>query len=134
MKKILLITVGILGTLVLLFFILNRIYRLVTIDENLDEKITNGAIILDVRTEKERNTGYIEGSKHISLGTIRERYVELDTALTYITYCSHGIRSVEVKNILKEKGFRKVYNGGALSDLQNIIDKANQKNDSSPIF
>lgn len=126
MKTLLLITVGALGTLVLLFFIFNRIYRSTTIDKYLDKKVTNGAIILDVRTERERNTGYIEGSKHISLGTIRERYVELDTALTYITYCSHGIRSVEVKKILKEKGFKKVYNGGALSDLQKIINEVNQ--------
>ena len=127
MKKIVLITSGVLGTLVLCFFIFNRIYRLATIDKPLGGKIENGAIILDVRTERERKAGYILGSKHISLGTIRERYVELDTALTYITYCSHGIRSVEVKNILKEKGFKKVYNGGALSDLQAIIDQVNQK-------
>ena len=127
MKKILLIIAGVLGVLILAFFIFNRIYRLKTIDKNLGKKIENGAVILDVRTEKERKSGYIEGSKHISLGTIRERYVELDTALTYITYCSHGIRSVEVKNILKEKGIKKVYNGGAISDLQAIIDKINQK-------
>ena len=126
MKKILLIIAGVLGVLILAFFIFNRIYRLKTIDKNLGKKIENGAVILDVRTEKERKSGYIEGSKHISLGTIRERYVELDTASTYITYCSHGIRSVEVKNILKEKGFRKVYNGGALSDLQSVIDEVNQ--------
>ncbi len=127
MKKIVLIALGVLGILVLLFFIFNRIYRLATIDKYLGKKIENGAVILDVRTKRERKTGYIKGSRHISLGTIRKRYVELDTALTYITYCSHGIRSVEVKNILKEKGFKKVYNGGALSDLQAIIDKVNQK-------
>lgn len=130
MKKILLITLGVLGTLVLLFFIFNRIYRLVTIDKFLGKKIKNGAVILDVRTEREREAGYIKGSKHISLGTIEKRYVELDTSLTYITYCSHGIRSVEVKNILKEKGFKKVYNGGALSDLQAVIDQVQQKQSS----
>lgn len=127
MRKILLIALGVIGTLLLLFFIFNRMYRLATIDKYLSKKIENGAVILDVRTERERKTDYIVGSKHISLGTIRERYIELDTALTYIIYCSHGIRSVEVKNILKEKGFKKVYNGGALSDLQVIIDKINQK-------
>lgn len=127
MKKIILIAAGVLGILIVAFFVFNKIYRLNTIDKNLGKKIKNGAVILDVRTERERQAGYIEDSKHISLGTIRKRYVELDTALTYITYCSHGIRSVEVKNILKEKGFRKVYNGGALSDLQSVIDKANLK-------
>ncbi|WP_410493345.1 rhodanese-like domain-containing protein [Chryseobacterium sp. 3008163] len=53
----------------------------------------------------------------MSLGTIRESYVELDPDKTYITVCSHGLRSVKVENILKEKGFKKVYNGGAWSDF-----------------
>ena len=64
---------------------------------------------------------------NISLGTIKERYIELDTSNTFITYCSHGIRSVEVKNILKEKGFKRVYNGGAMSDLQDVIEKNDLK-------
>ncbi|MCJ7936127.1 MAG: rhodanese-like domain-containing protein [Chryseobacterium sp.] len=47
--------------------------------------------------------------------------VELDPEKIYITVCSHGLRSVKAENILKEKGFRSVYNGGAWSDLQKTI-------------
>lgn len=54
---------------------------------------------------------------------LQERYVELDPEKTYITVCSHGLRSVKVESILKEKGFKKVYNGGAWSDLQKNIEK-----------
>lgn len=117
------IVLGIICLIVILFFIFNRIYRYNTIDKGLEKKISKGAIILDVRTDREYNNGHIEGCLHISLGSIKERYIELDTANTYITYCSHGMRSVEVKNILKDKGFKKVYNGGAMSDLQSIIEK-----------
>jgi rhodanese-related sulfurtransferase len=102
----------------LLIYIVYRIYKYQTLDDGLDKLIKNGAIILDVRTEKEYETGNIEGSQNISLGTIRERYVELDPNKTYITVCSHGLRSVKVESILKEKGFKNVYNGGAWSDLQ----------------
>lgn len=104
--------------IVLVIYVVYRIYKYQTLDNGLDQLIKNGAVILDVRTEKEYETGHIAGSQNISLGTIRERYVELDPDKTYITVCSHGLRSVKVENVLKEKGFRKVYNGGAWSDLQ----------------
>ncbi|WP_415327277.1 rhodanese-like domain-containing protein [Chryseobacterium sp. MMS23-Vi53] len=104
--------------IVLLIYVVYRIYKYQTLDNGLDKLIKNGAIILDVRTEKEYETGHIAGSQNISLGTIRERYIELDPNKTYITVCSHGLRSVKVENILKEKGFKNVHNGGAWSDLQ----------------
>lgn len=104
--------------IILVIYVVYRIYKYQTLDNGLYQLIKNGAVILDVRTEKEYATGHIAGSQNISLGTIRERYVELDPDKTYITVCSHGLRSVKVENILKEKGFKKVYNGGAWSDLQ----------------
>lgn len=122
MKTILIIAVAF-----LLIYVLYRTYSLATLDNGLDTKIANGAVILDVRTEKEYKTGHIEGSLNISLGTIRERYIELDTGKTYITCCSHGLRSVKVETILKEKGFRNVFNGGAWTDLEKIVHKQKNK-------
>ncbi len=107
---------------ILLFYAVYRVYKYQTLDDGLDKLIKNGAIILDVRTEKEFEMGHISGSENISLGTIRERYIELDKNKTYITVCSHGLRSVKVEHILKEKGFKKVYNGGAWIDLQKNLD------------
>lgn len=116
MKKIL-ITAAVL----LIIYIGYRTYRFITLDKGLDTRIARGAIILDVRTEKEFVTGHIPGAVNISLGTLRERYVELDTSKTYITTCSHGLRSVKAESILKERGFKHVYNGGAWIDLQQIV-------------
>lgn len=113
-------TIYIIIGILLLIYISYRSYRYVKLDDGLKQKIDKGAVIIDVRTEKEYKTGHIEGSINISLGTIRERYIELDTNKTYITYCSHGLRSVKVESILKEKGFKKVYNGGARSDLEKL--------------
>ncbi|WP_210150703.1 rhodanese-like domain-containing protein [Chryseobacterium scophthalmum] len=107
--------------IILLVYVIYRVYRYQTLDDGLNTLIEKGAVILDVRTEKEFATGHIPGSQNISLGTIRERYTELDTTKTYITVCSHGLRSVKVESILKERGFKKVYNGGAWSDLQKSI-------------
>lgn len=107
---------------ILLIYVVYRVYKYQTLDDVLDKLIKNGAVILDVRTEKEFETGHIAGSQNISLGIIRERYVELHPEKTYITVCSNGLRSVKVEHILKEKGFKNVYNGGAWSDLQKNLD------------
>ena len=114
-------TIYLIAGVVLLVYISYRTYRFATLDNGLAEKIEKGAVILDVRTEKEFETGHIDGSINMSLGTIRERYQELDTNKTYITCCSHGLRSVKVETILKEKGFKNVFNGGAWSDLEKIV-------------
>lgn len=105
----------------LIVYVIYKVYRFQTLDNGLPELLKKGAVILDVRTEKEYDTGHIEGSVNISLGTIRERYVELDPEKTYITVCSHGLRSVKAESILKEKGFKHIYNGGAWTDLQKTI-------------
>ena len=122
--KNLLIFCGIIATI----YIVYRVYKYQTLDNGLDSLIKNGAVILDVRTEKEFKTGHIEGSQNISLGEIRERFIELDKNKTYITVCSHGLRSVKVESILKEKGFKNVYNGGAWSDLQKSLNLASSEN------
>lgn len=109
-------------------YIVYRVYKYQTLEDGLEKLIKNEAVILDVRTEKEYSMGHIDGSINISLGTIRERYTELDSNKTYITVCSHGLRSVKVEHILKEKGFKHVYNGGAWSDLQRSCNLKSSEN------
>lgn len=98
-----------------------RLYRSSQLSKALSSKISSGAIILDVRTEKEYAAGHIKGSVNMSLGSIRERYKELNVQNIYITYCSHGLRSVKAAKLLKERGFKQVYNGGAREDLEKIL-------------
>ncbi len=107
----------------LVIYISYRTYRYIMLADGLDKKIENGAMILDVRTETEYKTGHIAGSVNMSLGTLRERYTELDPRKTYITTCSHGLRSVKAAALLKERGFKQVYNGGAWTDLEKAIHK-----------
>lgn len=109
-------------------YISYRTYRFATLDHGLFKRIENGAIILDVRTQSEYKTGHIDGSINIPLGAIHKKYIELDTGKTYITTCSHGLRSVKAEKILKEKGYKNVLNGGAWSDLEKIVIKKKRKN------
>ncbi|RYD51864.1 MAG: rhodanese-like domain-containing protein [Sphingobacteriales bacterium] len=114
-------TIWILTGSALLLYTSYRTYQLATLDTGLAAKVAAGAVVLDVRTPAEYDRGHIDGSVHIPLGTLRQRYRELDTGQTYITCCSHGLRSVKAVQLLQDRGYRHVYNGGAWVDLQKII-------------
>ncbi|MDF2380560.1 rhodanese-like domain-containing protein [Nostoc ellipsosporum NOK] len=118
MKKLL-----IAAAVLLVLYVSYRIYRITTLSRDLDKLVARGAVILDVRTQAEFERGHIEGAVNLPLGQLRERYVELDSTKTYITVCSHGLRSVKAQTLLKDRGFRRVYNGGATSDLEKIISR-----------
>jgi phage shock protein E len=115
----------IIGVICLIVYVGYRTFRFATLSNGLEQKIAKGAVILDVRTAKEFEMGHIDGSINISLGEIRHRYTVLDSSKTYITVCSHGLRSVKVVSILNERGFKNVYNGGAWNDLEKIVNEQN---------
>ncbi|WP_114790920.1 rhodanese-like domain-containing protein [Niabella yanshanensis] len=115
------ITVLLLALVIALVYAGYCLYRSAHLSEELQSTIAEGALILDVRTEKEYAAGHINGAANISLGTIRKRYKELDPQKAYITYCSHGLRSVKAANLLRERGFKQVYNGGAREDLEKLM-------------
>lgn len=116
-------TIGIILGSCLIIYIAYRTVRLMNLDKGLGKKIEQGAIILDVRTPGEYQTGHIKGSINIPLSRLHADKLSLDKDETYITVCSHGLRSVRAMNLLKEKGYRKVFNGGALADLESEIQK-----------
>lgn len=115
-------TVGIIAGACLLLYIGYRTYRFLNLDKGLAKKIEQGAIVLDVRTPAEYRTGHLAGSINLQLSRLHAEKIPLDKSLTYITVCSHGLRSVKAMNLLKEKGY-KVFNGGALADLESEIKK-----------
>ena len=87
-----------------------------TIDSNYAMKlISDGAYIIDVRTEDEYNTGHIINSVNIPLDIIDTIDYNLDDII--IVYCSTGIRSEEASKKLISMGYNKVYNldGGLIN-------------------
>jgi phage shock protein E len=101
-----------------------RLFRRLTMPDKLRKSLLQGAVILDVRTEKEYEKGHIDGAINISLGSLRERYNELDRKSAYITYCSHGLRSLKAQRILQGRGLTDVLNGGAMNDFEEIVKSA----------
>ncbi|MDQ5964401.1 MAG: hypothetical protein QG625_555 [Cyanobacteriota bacterium erpe_2018_sw_39hr_WHONDRS-SW48-000098_B_bin.30] len=72
--------------------------------------------IVDVRTDGERERGYIPGSKHIPLQKLRQRYHELPKDRMIITYCQSGQRSYNAARFLQQHGYTvKNLSGGYLT-------------------
>ena len=88
---------------------------------NLQELITNGATILDVRTKLEYQSGHIRKSINIPVDNLINNIKKLDKNKPIITCCASGARSASARRILKSNGFEQVYNGGAWYSLRKYI-------------
>ncbi len=102
----------------LALYVIYRCYYMLHLDGKLDDRLREAPVILDVRTAGEWRGGHIEGSVNIALSKLHHGPIPIDKHQLIITCCSHGLRSVKAVNILRERGYSRVYNGGAWSDLQ----------------
>lgn len=86
---------------------------------DLGQLITNGAVVLDVRTKNEFDAGHIKGARHIPLDQL-SRQMESVRKLNkpVITVCRSGSRSAMAKNLLSNAGIE-AYNGGSWLSLKN---------------
>jgi phage shock protein E len=85
------------------------------------ELLKNGAVIVDVRTVGEYQSGHIKGAINIPLNNIANQASKLNKNKPIITCCASGMRSSQAKGILQSKGFGEVYNGGGWTSLQSKI-------------
>ena len=87
-----------------------------TIDSNVAmDLIENEAIVIDVRTADEYNTGHIKDSINIPVDNISS--VEYDKDSVIIVYCASGMRSSNAAKTLIDLGYTNVYNldGGLIN-------------------
>jgi len=102
---------------------INAIKTLLGLGPQVDyaELMKQGAVILDVRSKSEYQSGHIKGSINISVDTLSNNLDKLKKDRPIITCCASGMRSTSAKSILKSKGFANVYNGGGWMNLQKKI-------------
>ncbi|HEY6108398.1 MAG TPA: molybdopterin-synthase adenylyltransferase MoeB [Gemmatimonadales bacterium] len=75
----------------------------------LAERERNGELVLlDVREPFEWDIAHLEGARLIPLGQLPARLRELDGHADIVTYCHHGMRSLQAVEILRAAGFPKV--------------------------
>jgi rhodanese-related sulfurtransferase len=89
--------------------------------ESVKEYIDKGAVIIDVRTVGEFQSGHIKGSKNIPLDNIFSKVNEIKRLeKPVIVCCRSGMRSAQAASILKNNGIN-VMNGGGWQSLENKI-------------
>ena len=80
---------------------------------DLSKKMSDGAIIVDVRSPGEYAGGHVKGSKNIPLDKISEKIEAIKKwNKPVITCCASGMRSGSAASILKQNGVE-AYNGGS---------------------
>ncbi|MBW8050518.1 MAG: rhodanese-like domain-containing protein [Cytophagales bacterium] len=78
-----------------------------------NELIEKGTgLLLDVRTPEEFEEGYIEGAKNMNFydDDFDAQIEKLDKDKPVLVYCGSGGRSAKTMSLMKEKGFKEVYN------------------------
>ena len=83
--------------------------------------ISKGAIILDVRTDREYRLEAIKGAKHIPLDNLRNHIEELkNLKKPVIVYCASGIRSAKAAKFLNLNNIDAI-NGGGIKQLKSQL-------------
>lgn len=89
------------------------IYKDVNVDEfkKLVAQFEN-EIILDVRTPGEVSQGMISGAQHIDFyaDNFKDELKKLDKNKPVLVYCAAGGRSAQAQSMMKDMGFKEVYN------------------------
>ncbi|NGZ75320.1 FAD-dependent oxidoreductase [Saccharibacillus alkalitolerans] len=73
--------------------------------DQLDERIPENSVLLDVRSDLEHRGGHIPGSISIPVDELRGRLNELDPAKEIWAYCQVGLRGYTASQILRQHGF-----------------------------
>lgn len=76
----------------------------------------DGGRLLDVRTPGEFASGHLDGAKNIPVQELSARIAEVGSKdVPIVVYCRSGARSSSATKLLREAGFTKVANLGAMS-------------------
>lgn len=99
-----------------------------------DEEIINarkaaakGALIIDVRSQKEYNTGHIKDAVNIPIAYVDKMFNSIPRDKELIVYCRSGSRSAIAARLLREQGWT-VYDVATQGDWERkIVPKAKVK-------
>jgi phage shock protein E len=79
-----------------------------------------GRTIIDVRTPEEFAEGHVEGATNLDLqsGQFEAALAQLPSDGSYFLYCRTGNRSGQAEQLMRDRGFDDVVNGGGFDDLR----------------
>ncbi|HMQ61172.1 MAG TPA: rhodanese-like domain-containing protein [Flavilitoribacter sp.] len=90
-------------------------------DAPIKEALTNGAVILDVRTPAEFRGGHVKGSINIPVTEIGRNIEKIKKYnKPVVACCASGMRSGTAAGMLKQAGIE-AYNGGPWTSVQQMM-------------
>jgi len=96
------------------------IFGVYNIDTNRAASLARaGAILLDVRSPQEFDSGSIQNARNIPVGGLKAQLNTLAKDLPIVAYCHSGARSGMAVATLRSAGFE-AYNAGAMARLSEI--------------
>ena len=115
-------TILIILTVLAVFFFIRRM-ALISPD-TAREAIKNGALVIDVRTSSEYESGHLPGTVNIPLGDLSERIATVcpDKGKMILLHCLSGGRSGMAVVTLKSLGYRNAHNLGSYSRAEGILE------------
>ena len=85
-------------------------YQTISSEKALEMMEDNQVKVIDVRTPEKFAAGHIPNATLIPLDQLEEMQSELEKSNKYILVCRSGNRSATASTLLKEKGFKEIYN------------------------
>lgn len=72
----------------------------------------DAVVVLDVRTDREYNSGHIEGARQLDFygDQFRTKLENLPKDQSYLVYCASGNRSGQAVKMMKKLGFEEAHN------------------------
>ena len=70
----------------------------------LEQRLGDGAVLVDVREDDEYAEGHVPGALHVPLATVPARVDELPTDAPFFVVCAMGGRSARAVQFLRERG------------------------------
>jgi len=80
----------------------------------LEEKMSEGGQLIDVRSPIEFQQGALEGAVNIPITSVQTLKDNIDNSKPVLLYCRTGARSEMVKSYLEQLGFNQVHNLGGI--------------------
>ncbi len=93
-------------------------------NNKIKEALRNGAVVIDVRTAYEFDSGHVPKSINIPVDRISLNISRIkDMKKPVIFCCATGARSGQAVQIMKTHGFKEVYNGGSWENVIRLVNK-----------
>jgi len=85
-----------------------------------EQRLTKKTVVVDVRTPEEYESGHLDGAMLSDFrgGAFAQDIQNWDKDKVYYLYCASGNRSGKAAELMKEAGFKHIYNLGAFQTLK----------------